>query len=326
MLLWLLLVLNGSAALAQSEADRATARSLAAEGYRALQEEDFETAEDRFRRADALVHAPTLVVDHARALVGLGRLVEAHERYELVLREGVASDAPWVWKRALDDAEAELAALKPRLAWVVLRVSGPATPEVTIDGNEVPRAALGVPRATNPGTRTIEAAGPGYLPETNEVTLAEGEEREIMMTLERAPQAEESRAAEPMEASTPTPEPDEPKELGTSRRTWMYVSLGVGGAGLLGGGAAGVVAYTKSKDLDDACPTRDRCSPNLQDDIDSYDRWRIATGVGLGIGVVGLAAGAYLYFTDPVPGDAALDSASILPLVSHDTLGVWGRF
>src|ERR1041384_5444151 len=69
-----------------SAQDREQARKLASEGFDALERNDYATAEDRFRRADALVHAPTLVVDHARSLAGLGRLVEAHERYELVLR------------------------------------------------------------------------------------------------------------------------------------------------------------------------------------------------------------------------------------------------
>src|SRR5450432_550214 len=76
---------RGGLALAQESAsDRATARSLAGEGYAALKSKDYETAEDRFRRADELVHAPTLVVDHARALVGLGRVGEAYEAYQSV--------------------------------------------------------------------------------------------------------------------------------------------------------------------------------------------------------------------------------------------------
>src|ERR1043165_8586206 len=89
--LLLIASLSGTA-LAQtnepSEATREQARGLAAQGYDALQRKDYAVAEDLFRRADALVHAPTIVVDHARALVGLGRFVEAHERYELVMREG----------------------------------------------------------------------------------------------------------------------------------------------------------------------------------------------------------------------------------------------
>src|SRR3954471_17958179 len=101
-----------------SAADRATARSLAGEGYQALQDKDFATASDRFSRADALVHAPTLMIDWARSLVGLGKLVEAQERYEQIVREGVDPKAPKSWRRALTDANAELAQLKPRLAWI----------------------------------------------------------------------------------------------------------------------------------------------------------------------------------------------------------------
>src|SRR3954465_4696982 len=50
-----------------SASERATARSLAQEGYAALTEKDYVAAEDRFRRANELVHAPTLVIDRARA-------------------------------------------------------------------------------------------------------------------------------------------------------------------------------------------------------------------------------------------------------------------
>src|SRR5687767_11813905 len=61
-----------------TESDRATARALAEEGNRALQIKNYDLAEDRFRRAEALVHAPSLVVDWARALVGIGRLGAAY--------------------------------------------------------------------------------------------------------------------------------------------------------------------------------------------------------------------------------------------------------
>ena len=68
----LCVVLSTTTAWAEpSEADRATARALALEGHNALKNKDFASAADRFGRADALVHAPTLVVDWARALQGL---------------------------------------------------------------------------------------------------------------------------------------------------------------------------------------------------------------------------------------------------------------
>ena len=118
-----------SSSLARAEAsasDRATARALAGEGYAALKKKDYETAEDRFRRADELVHAPTLVVDHARALVGLGRLGEAYAAYRAVLDEPLPSKAPAVWRRSVKDAEKEAEALKPRVAFLTINVRGAA--------------------------------------------------------------------------------------------------------------------------------------------------------------------------------------------------------
>jgi hypothetical protein len=101
--------------VAQAEptvADRATARSLASEGYDALERKDYATAVNRFRHADALVHAPTIGVDLARALIGLGHYVEAYERYQLVIREGVPKGSPASWKQAVEDAEREVQAIE----------------------------------------------------------------------------------------------------------------------------------------------------------------------------------------------------------------------
>src|SRR5277367_5346205 len=76
-------------ALAQSDADRATARSLGQDGQSALENKDYATAEDRFRRADKMVHAPTLMLGLARSLSGEGKYVEAQEAYNRIVREGL---------------------------------------------------------------------------------------------------------------------------------------------------------------------------------------------------------------------------------------------
>src|SRR4051812_39406586 len=146
-----------------SAADRATARSLAGEGYQALQAKDYAAAADRFSRADALVHAPTLMIDWARALAGLGKLVEAQERYEQIIREGVDAKAPKSWQRALSDAGTELSQLKPRLAWITISVTGAADAHVKIDGLAVPPAAIGVRRAVNPGSLEVRVEAQGFL-------------------------------------------------------------------------------------------------------------------------------------------------------------------
>src|SRR5262245_61496846 len=82
--------LSENAVREPSPAERATARKLAEDAYFALARRDYRTAVDYYARALALVRAPTLLRDLARAQVGLGLLVEAHENYSSILREGVA--------------------------------------------------------------------------------------------------------------------------------------------------------------------------------------------------------------------------------------------
>ena len=86
----LALVTAAPMARAQSDADRATARELGQQGFQALDAKDYKTAEDRLRRADQLVHAPTLLLGLARAEAGLHRYVHAQETYQRIIREGVA--------------------------------------------------------------------------------------------------------------------------------------------------------------------------------------------------------------------------------------------
>jgi len=137
-------------------ASREQARQLAAQGFEALQRRDYAVAEDLFRRADELVHAPTLELDHARSLVGLGKFVEGHEQYEQVIREGVAPTAPWQWKEAVVFAQAELASVNRRMAWLTIKVHGGKAPPVQIDGKGVPGAALGVPNRADELARATQ--------------------------------------------------------------------------------------------------------------------------------------------------------------------------
>src|SRR5207302_4170048 len=92
-----LLVLVLAVRVARAEAtasDRATARVLADEAGEALDQKNYEVAADKFARAEALVHAPTLLLGLARADVGLRKFVEAQENYQRIVREGVTPGAP----------------------------------------------------------------------------------------------------------------------------------------------------------------------------------------------------------------------------------------
>src|SRR4051794_39424365 len=179
-----------------TSADRATARALAREGQAALDRHNFALAEDRFARADALLHAPTLLLGVARAQVGRGELVEAQESYNRILREGIGPGSPAPFYRAREDAAKEVERLAPRIAWATIDVKGAADASVTLDDAPLPRAALGVGRAVNPGPHHVRAAASGYSPVETSFGASEGERTRVVVELRPAPVAE---------ASTPSP-------------------------------------------------------------------------------------------------------------------------
>lgn len=303
-----------------SEADRATARSLAREGYEALQKKDYERAEDRFRRADALVHAPTIVVDHARALTGLGRFVEACERYSLVIREGVPANAPWPWKQAVADATREIALIEPRRAWLKVTVKGPPRPQVLVDTDEVPGASLGVPRATDPGQRRVRVSANGYRPSEQLVELSEGEKREVVVELEPLPIEEVT-----LEEDAPPPVTETKTIVVKSDRTLAYVAFGVGGAGLIVGSVTGILALSLHADLKKQCGGMS-CPPARGDDVTRFRTLGMVSGIAYGIGAAAAAGGAYLFFTqsdEPVKSEVGL---TVVPYVGPGELGAVGTF
>jgi len=316
------LLLAGHAVADPSEADRATARALAGEGYQALQAKDYATAADRFGRADALVHAPTLMTDWARALVGLGKFVEAQERYEQVIREGVEPKAPKSWQRALSDAGTELTALKPRLAWVTINVSGSNDARVTIDGAPVPAAALGVRRAVDPGSRSVRVAAKGYLPKKRTVDLAEGAEQQVDFTLEADPDLQEASA------SAEAPQAAANASGSHVRRSYAYIAFGVGGAGLLVGGITGALALGKRSELksSDQC-SGSICSSEVTTKVNAYHHYGTVSGIGLGVGVVGIGAGTVLWFLSKKGEDAPPAQGLVLhPFIGVGSVGAVGSF
>ncbi|HEY0467077.1 MAG TPA: hypothetical protein VGC79_22905 [Polyangiaceae bacterium] len=301
-------------------ADRATARSLATEGFYALQEKRYADAADRFSRADALVHAPTLTLDWARSLVGLGQFVEAQERYELIIREGVDAKAPQSWQRALADAKAELAALKPRLAWAMITVTGSKDAQVTIDGVAVPAAAIGVRRAINPGAHQVRAVAPGYLASQKPLKLAEGEEGSVTIALQVDPN---QQAAPEVEVTKPTPAVETPHH---PNRTPAYVAFGVAGAGLLVGGITGSIWLGKRSTLEKQCPEPDQCPADSSDTVDAYNKLGYISGAGFIVGAAGIATGITLLLLDGKSTSTTTGGVVVRPYLGVGSVGAVGTF
>ncbi|MET0792399.1 MAG: hypothetical protein ABW061_12830 [Polyangiaceae bacterium] len=310
-LLWV-----GAAHADPSAADRATARSLAGDGYRALQDKQYAAAVDSFSRADALVHAPTLTLDWARGLVGMGQLVEAQERYELIIREGVDAKAPQSWQRALADAKTELAALKPRLAWLTITVKGGTGAHVSIDDVAVPAAAVGVRRAMNPGKRQVAVVAKGYRGQHKTLNLAEGEEGSVAFELQLDPDQQPVPVPVPV---TPVVEAPAPRS-----HTRSYVAFGVAGAGFIVGGVTGTLALGKRSTLKEHCPDPNNC-PDA-DNVSAYHTLGYASGAGFAVGVAGVATGITFWLLDNRAASAPASGLVVRPYLGVGSIGAVGSF
>jgi hypothetical protein len=312
-----LTLLASTAAADPSAADRATARTLAQEGQQSLDARKFSTAADKFTRADALVHAPTLLLGLARAQLGMNKLVEAQESYNRIIREGVTAGSPRSWTKALEDATKEVEAITPRLPWVTITVLGPTNPEVVIDSTPVPSAALGVKRPVNPGSHTVKASAEGFLPAEKTITFAEGQSASVSLELEQAPADAAPVAVAPAaEASPPS--------SGKGKKTAGFVALGIGGAGLVVGGVTGVLAMSKHNKLAKECPDG-FCDPETHGaELDSYHLIGTISTVGFIVGGVGIATGTILLLTSPK--DQPATAATWSPFIGVGSAGVRGSF
>lgn len=310
------------------DADRATARGLAYEGQDALDRNDYATAADRFSRADALLHAPTLLLGFARAQVGLGKLISAQEAYQRILREGTAPGASAPFRKAVAAARREVDKLSVRIASVVITVKGPSAPTVTLDGAPVPPAALGIKLSADPGEHVIRATASGFEARSERVTLAEGKSEPVTLELKPAAKAAGGPVgprAVPSEPTSPPPAPtsDMATPSGSTQKTLGIVALGVGGAGLALGSVTGILTLLKRDELKDRCNNFD-CPPALGDTINAYRTLGAISTASFIAGSACAVAGSILLITAPKSRPAS--GAWVTPLIGAGYLGVAGAF
>jgi hypothetical protein len=318
-----LLTSGGVARADVTAADRATARTLAQEGQEALEAKKYGPAAERFARADQLVHAPTLLLGLARAQVGLGKLVEALESYNRIVREGVAPTAPKSWSKAYEAATAEVETVTPRIPWVTITVLGPTSPEVVIDTSPVPAASLGVKRPVNPGIHKVRVSAEGYIPAEKTLNLAEGQTLQVPFELEQV--AAPTVAHVPVGSSTVLLNTSGTRS-GSAQTTVGIVALSVGGAGLIAGGVTGVLAMLKHNKLDGLCPDK-QCPGDRPGTVGTYDNYHTLGHVSEAAfiaGGVGVALGAVLLLTRP-RGDS-ISAGQVSPYIGVGNAGVFGTF
>jgi len=290
---------------AQQKAD---AQKAFTAGMKAQKAGKHEEALAAFKESYNAVASPNPHLMMARELVELNRLEEAWDEYERVIPEAEAAAVKdKKYNQTATQARTEMNDLKGKLGFVKISVKGGKEGDrVTVRGREISDHSK--PVAVAPGTVKVELQSSGGGETSKEVTVAAGSEENVELVPGAPPTT--------MGGGNEVPPEDEKKvEVDTSKptslRTWAYVAGGVGIAGFATFAIFGIMNNSKHKKLEDEC-NGNVCSSDLESDRDAGKTYQTIANIGLGVGIVGVAAGTVLFIVSS-GGGSKEKSTSALP-------------
>ena len=289
------------------------ARNLYREGAALIHEERWDEARDRFERSLALKRAPRTLFSLGVAQQKTGHLADALESYRAFRVEPDSSRDPY-----FEQAGEAIVDLEKRVAYLSLHIApapaGLHELRVTIDGHDVPPAALATRRLLDPGTHQVVAIAAGYQDARASVTLGEGGQASVSLSLEPAfaPAGTVPLPTPTLVASLPPPPPGDagPRASSSALPVALMVS---GGAVFLVGVSVGMVGVAAAA----SAPTRD--GPEA-----TAARKKMLAGdlVG-GTGVVAAGAGLALLLLRRLPArpPASAVAGQVEPWIQGSTTG-----
>jgi hypothetical protein len=228
-------------------------------------------------------------------------------------------------------AQRERARILPDLPYLTIVVAAEAlrTSTVRRDGEVLPVSALGVELAVDPGEHVIDFEGADGLHAQQRIVLAKRDHKTIVVGFAKP---KEVTPPSPKPVSEPTPEPVLPKLYERQVTPWIYLTGGVGVAGLLTGSVAGVLAIRDKGVVNDACKGP-ACTARGNDAAKAARLEATVSTVGFGVGLAGAIATAIVYIVDSgrssdasLPGARASARRWSLVGISPGVLGVGGAF
>ncbi len=277
-----------------------------------------------FRASYDMVASPNSHIMIARTLRDKGDIAQAYAEYDRVVVEAdQAVERDSKYQATADAARAERGKLREKLTMVIVRVRNPPDDlHVVVGDKPIERADWGKPVPVLAGPLVALGVAGGRPDQRQEVSGFPNDELVVSFDYSAPPP--------PPVAATPAAKtaddelkptrfpagdsvPDIPRqparpEPPPTDRTWAYVSLGAGGAGLLTFFTFGALNQSTYTDLQSACPNM-RCTHGQQDEIDRGRRYQVIANVGLGVAVVGASVGAILLTGGGESTPSAVDSA-----------------
>lgn len=187
--------------------ETAAGRDLFERGLELAEQGEWDEAVDRFMRSAEMRKSSAVEFNLAVGLSRIGRLLEATELLrEIGADESVAEDVR-------DRADELLAELLPRLARLAVEVSGDAKDlNVTLDGERLPSALLGVYAPVDPGRHRLGLRRRSDVLERRALVLEEGERKRVVL------------------------QPPKVRETSSGSRAWLWTFVGVMVAGSVAAG------------------------------------------------------------------------------------------
>jgi hypothetical protein len=220
-------------------------------------------------------------------------------------------------------AQEHMKALEPRLPRLLIevpqsnRVNGL---QVTRNGSRLQQGAWGTGLPIDPGDVVIEASAPGYVSWKNTIAVKEGETSRISVPLL---QPEPTPPPTPAGATTSpaplAPGAEHPEGASSMKTTGLIVgAVGIAAVGV--GSFFAYEAFHKHSQSNDACklgPSQDQCDAHGMDLNDQSKTSARVADIGIGVGLVALVAGGYLYLTSEDSKAPSAASSTILSPQAH---------
>jgi hypothetical protein len=323
--------------------DPVAARAQLREGYTLKQQGKCKDAVPHLQESVRLDRQPKSLINLGECEQKLGQLAAAQSHFleaRDLARSGGDATLRNIAGKKLEEVEKKM----PKLG-IELGKDAPAGTVVLRDGVEVGAVSLRIELPIDVGRHVVVARGGGF-ERQYEVTLAEGESKQIEVTpiggkaLAGAAKSVEKTADQPNTAPTPPgdtkptssfrvegPQGDrvDEGEGGATQRTIGYVAIGAGVIGLGVGAFFGATFLRRQNDLED-CNTTLTCDDATWNDTRQRAvNARTYTAIGLAGGGVLAATGLILLVTAPKSSPTGW---TVAPMVGRDGTGVWvdGRF
>jgi tetratricopeptide (TPR) repeat protein len=311
----LALALASAHARAQSPstADLATARTAFNEGMDLREQGDVAGAIPKLEAAYAYAKTPITGLELGRTYMTAGRLVDAYETLRAAVRLPVNFEETERTAAARREAPLLIAQLEPRIPSlkIAVKLQPGQRASVRVDDKPVPEAGLASARRLDPGRHTVTARAGDGPPLSREVTLAEGEKKEIELAPEWVA-------------------PKNPENLSEIRGTnpLVYLGLAGGAVSLTAATALFVVANSRAANADELCGQR-FCPPKAAKDDETAHGLINLSGFFM-LATVSFGAVMIFGITHPtkqlVPTGPAPAAARVTPVLGPGRVGLEGTF